>query len=150
MRKTLVFLVLVLVFVFTSSVYADGTNNSNTDAKQQLYQAHNQGIYLENRAQGLTVTAQDVGLDQNAQYLAMPADAEMVQNIDLEVVQEIQSQTNVTCDDKGRVWTAGNAGANQGATQQQMGLAGNGYIGVQSGTSTQVSASSVVSTTNSQ
>jgi len=146
MRKTFVFLVLVLVFVFANSVYADSTSN----VTQSISQTHDQGIYLENRAQGLTVTENNVGLDYDAQYKAMPADAEMVQTIDLETIQEIQSNANVTCDDKGKLWSFGNAGSNQGAIQQQMGLAANGYIGVQTGTSTQVSASSVVSLTNSQ
>ena len=150
MRKTLVFLVLVLVFVFTSSIYADdGTSNANTNTTQGMLQTFEQGMRSENRAQGLTVTADDVGLDQNEKYWAMPADAEMEQNTDQIVIQEIQSSTNVSCAaDKTKVFTQGSAGANQAYMQKQLGAAGNGYIGVQTGTSTQTSTSSVVSTTN--
>jgi len=133
--------------VFTSSVYADdGTSNANTDAKQVIYQNYDQSTHLENRAQGLTVTADDVGLDQNDKYWAMPADAEMKQISDQEVIQEIQSTTNLNCADKTPVLTSGGANAYQVNIQNQVGLAGNGYIGVQTGTSTQTSTSSVVST----
>lgn len=150
MRKTLVFLVFVLVFVFTSPVYADdGTSNANTNTKQGMMQVYNQDLHIENRAQGLTVVADDVGLDQDAQYLAMPADAEMNQVSSQEIIQKIHSTTKVNCTgDKNRILTSGNAGAYQSNMQQQVGLAGNGYIGVQSGASTQTSTSSVVSTTN--
>jgi len=147
MRKTIVFLVLVLVFVLTSSVYADdGATNANTDAKQVIYQEYDQSTRLENRAQGLTVTAEDVGLDYDAKYWAMPADAEMSQISDQEVIQVIQSTTDLNCTDKTRVFTSGGANAYQTNVQNQVGLAANGYIGVQTGTSTQTSTSSVVST----
>jgi len=150
MRKTLVFLVLVMVFVFTSSIHADdGTSNANTTTNQGIVQVYDQAMSIQNRAQGLTVTANDVGLDQDAQYAAMPADAEMEQISSQEIIQEISSTTSLNCTvDKTRVQTSGSAGAFQTSVQQQTGLAGNGYIGVQTGTSTQTSTSSVVSTTN--
>ena len=150
MRKTLVFLVLVLVFVFTSSIHADdGASIANTTTNQDVVQVYNQTMDIQNRAQGLTVTANDVGLDQDAQYAAMPADAEMEQISEQGIFQQINSTTSLNCTvDKTRVLTSGSAGAFQTSVQQQTGLAGNGYIGVQSGTSTQTSTSSVVSTTN--
>jgi hypothetical protein len=148
MRKTLVFLVFVLVFALTSSVHADDTN-AGTNTTQSIVEVYNQDMRIENRAQGLTVTASDVGLDQDAQYAAMPADAEMNQISTQEIIQEIQATSAVNnCTDKTRVLTSGSAGASQTSMQQQTGLAGNGYIGVQSGTSTQTSTSSVVSVSN--